>query len=89
VIILSSVTGFLSVGTGQIFQGHEDFAQIGLGVLSLFVGILNTTGSYFGWAKRTEAHKISAIHYARLHRFLSIEMALPRNQRMTPKDLLK
>jgi len=89
VIILSSVTGFCSVGQGIIFEGQDKLSSILLGVISLFVGVLNTTGSYFGWAKRTEAHRISAIHYARLYRSVKIELSLPREERMTPTEFLK
>jgi hypothetical protein len=89
VIVLSSVTGFCSVGQGIIFEGQDKLSSILLGVISLFVGVLNTTGSYFGWAKRTEAHRISAIHYARLYRSIKVELSLPREERMTPTDLLK
>ena len=89
VIVLSSVTGFCSVGQGIIFEGQDKLSSILLGVISLFVGVLNTTGSYFGWAKRTEAHRISAIHYARLYRFIKIELSLPRDERMTPQEFLK
>jgi hypothetical protein len=89
VIILSSVTGFLSVGTNSLFNGHQELASVFLGGMSLLVSVLNTTGSYFGWAKRTEGHRISSIHYAKLYRFLSVEMSLPREERMSPHDLLK
>ena len=89
VIVLSSVTGFLSVGTTSIFAGNEEMASVLLGIMSLIVSVLNTTGSYFGWAKRTEGHRISAIHYAKLYRFISVEMSLPREERMSPHDLLK
>jgi len=89
VIILSSVTGFQSVGTNSLFSGHQEIASVFLGGMSLIVSVLNTTGSYFGWAKRTEGHRISAIHYAKLYRFLSVEMSLPREERMSPHDLLK
>ena len=89
VIVLSSVTGFCSVGQGIIFEGQDKLSSILLGVISLFVGVLNTTGSYFGWAKRTEAHRISSIHYARLYRSIKVEMSLPRDERMTPTELLK
>jgi hypothetical protein len=89
VITISSVVGFLSVGSTSIFQGQEKDASIALGVMSLFVSVLNTVGTYFGWAKRAEAHRISAIQYSKLYRFLSIEMSLPRNERMSPHELLK
>jgi len=50
---------------------------------------LNTAGSFYGWAKRAEGHRISAIHYARLYRAVTVELALPREERMQPHDFLK
>lgn len=89
VIILSSVTGFASVGAPSLFVGNQGLASTIIGVASLTVSILNTVGSYFNWAKRAEGHRISSLHYARLYRFIMIEMALPRDERMSPHDLLK
>jgi hypothetical protein len=89
VIVLSSLTGFLSASSSSLFAGEEKWASIALGVSSLFVSVINTVGTYFGWAKRAEAHRLSAIQYSRLHRFLAIELNLPREERMTPTDLLK
>jgi len=88
VIVISGVTGFLSAGSTSLFDNPQ-MSSVALGVASLFVSILNTAGSYFGWSKRAEGHRISSIHYSKLYRFLSIEMALPREERMTPTDLLK
>lgn len=89
VIVISSITGFLSASSPSIFAGEEKLSSILLGVASLFVSVLNTMGTYFGWAKRAESHRLSAIQYARLYRFLAIELGLPRDERMTPTDLLK
>jgi len=89
VIVVSSVTGFLSVGSTSMFAGQEMTSSVVLGVCSLLVSVFQTVGTYFGWARRAEGHKISSIQYSRLHRFLKIEMSLPRDQRQTPGDLLK
>ncbi len=89
VIAISSITGFLSVGSTSMFGDNQVAVSVSLGLCSLLVSVLNTTGTYFGWAKRAEGHRISSIQYARLYRFLSIEMSLPREERMTPADLLK
>lgn len=88
VIVISGVTGFLSAGSTSLFS-NPTTSSVALGVASLFVSILNTAGSYYGWAKRSEGHRISAIHYARLYRFISVELALPRDERMQPNDFLK
>lgn len=89
VIVLSSVTGFLSVGSSSMFVGQQMQASMALGAVSLFVSILNTMGSYFGWSRLAEAHRISAIHYAKLYRFINVEMALPREERTGPSEFLK
>lgn len=88
VIILSVLNGAVSVGSQSLF-GNSEFASVGVGGVALLTGILNALGSYFSWSRRCEAHKISSINYAKLYRFLSIEMSLPRDERMTPADLLK
>jgi hypothetical protein len=89
VIVLSSAVGFCSVGTSTVFAGHTDVAPLVLGCLSLLVSVLNTVNSYFSWSKRAEGHRIAAVHYARLFRFLHIELSLPRVERMSPADVLK
>jgi hypothetical protein len=95
VIALSSLTGFFSVGQATIFYANNNpnesnnLANIFLGIVSLFVSVLNTTGAYFGWAKKSEAHRIAGIHFAKLYRFISVELALPRDQRSSPHDFLK
>lgn len=89
VIAISSITGFLSVGSSSMFAGETLASSVSLGILSLIVSVLQTIGTYFGWAKRAEGHRISSIQYARLHRHLKIEMGLPREERQSPSDLLR
>jgi hypothetical protein len=88
VIILSTVNGFLSGSSQSIFSNGQS-ASIGLGVLSLFTGVISTIGSYFAWAKRTEAHRISSLQYQKISKFLSIELSLPKDERVAAKDILK
>lgn len=88
VIILGVLNGATSIGSKSLF-GDSDYASVGIGLVALLTSILTTIGSYFSWSRRAEAHKISSLQYAKLYRFLSIEMSLPRNERMSPADLLK
>jgi len=89
VIVGSGAVAFLNAGSSSLFVGNAQLAATALGVASLAIGILNTIGTYFGWAKRAEGHRMSAIHYAKLYRFINVEMRLPREQRMQPGDFLK
>jgi hypothetical protein len=89
VIVLSGVIGFLSVGSSALFEGNEKTASVSLGMMSLFVSILQTIENYFTFAKRAEGHRIGALSYAKLYRTLVVEMGLPREQRLTPSNMLK
>ena len=87
-IVLSTVAGASSVGSSTLF-GDAQTASVVIGGVSIFVGILNTFGSYFAYARRSESHKSSSVQYGKLHRFLMIELSLPRSSRMNARDLLK
>lgn len=89
VIILSTVAGTASVGSTSLFSDHTQLAAIVIGGVSIFVGVLNTLGSYFTFAKRAEAHRIAYIQYSKLFSQIAIELALPRDERMPPPQLLK
>lgn len=89
VIIVSGLTGFLSVGSDSIFGETTHTPNVVLGIASLCVSILNTIGSYFAWSKRAEGHRITSIQYSKLYRLLKIEMSLVREERMPPTELLK
>jgi hypothetical protein len=90
VIVLSGITGFVSaLSSSPMLSANQGIISVVLGIVSLFVSTLNTTGSYFQFAKRAEGHRIAGIQFGKMYRFLSIEMGLPRDERMQPHDLLK
>ena len=84
VIILSSAIGF---ATG-IEIGYDKI-NIVLGVGSIFVGIIKSIDSYFALPKRAEAHRICALQYAQFNKRIAVELALKREQRQNPKDMLQ
>lgn len=88
VVILGVVNGSISIGSTSLF-GDSPFASISVGIVALFTAILSTVAAYFKWAQRAEAHRISSLHYAKVYRFINIQMSLPREERMSPADLLR
>lgn len=88
VILLSTIAGAASIGTQSLFNG-AGAANVVIGCISLSVASLNTVGSYFSWAKRSESHRIAGTTYAKIYRFIVIELALPRSERISAKDMLK
>lgn len=88
VIVISTLAGTASIGQESLF-GTGDIAPIVIGLMSLSVSVLNVVSNFFSWAKRSEGHRISSINYGKLHRWISIELALPRTQRVPAKHFLK
>jgi hypothetical protein len=88
VIVISTLAGTASIGQESLF-GTGDIAPIVIGLMSLSVSVLNVVSNFFSWAKRSEGHRISSINYGKLHRWISIELSLPRTQRVPAKHFLK
>lgn len=88
VIVLGVLNGSVSIGSNTLF-GDTPFASVGVGLIALFTAILGAIGSYYKWSARCEAHRIAALQYAKLYRFLQVQCSLPRDERMMPSDLLK
>jgi hypothetical protein len=88
VIVLSTLAGTGSIASQSLFGGSQA-ANIVIGAISLTVGVMNTVSNYFGFAKRSEAHRIAGTTYAKIHKFILIELSLPRKERMKAKDALK
>lgn len=88
VIVLSGVTAFIS-GSSNLLFGESDMSAIGTGTVSLFTSVLSTVGSYYAWAKKSEACRISALQYSKLQKVIAIEMTLPKHERVPARSMLK
>ena len=90
VIILSTICGSLTLSAKNLFgESYEDDALKIVGGLSLVTSTLGTIQAYFSFSRRAENHRNSYLEYAKLYRFIKVELGLPRESRIRPKDLLK
>lgn len=87
-IVLATLSGSASIGTTALIN-NSTIANLVIGTATLTVGLLGTISSFFAWAKRSESHRIAAITYKKVYKFVLIELALPRSERMCAKDMLK
>ncbi|NBU34775.1 SLATT domain-containing protein [bacterium] len=88
VIILSTLSGTASIGSDKLFGG-SDMASVGIGLVSILVGILQTLSTYFKFAQKSEAHHIAYLQYSKLFSWVRVELGLPRKERIHAQDLLK
>jgi len=89
VIVLSTLAGTASVGSSSLFgSGNSQVSSIAVGLVSIGVGILNTLGGFFAFAKRSESHRIAHLNYSKMSSKISIELSLPRDERTHAEILL-
>jgi hypothetical protein len=89
VIVLSTLAGVGSTASSSLFEGYEKLSSIVIGLVSIGVGILNTLGGYFAFARKSEGHHIAYLHYSKLFSWIAVELSLPREERMSPQQMLK
>jgi hypothetical protein len=87
-VVLSTLSGAGSIGSQTMFSDGKT-ASLAIGAVSIGVGILQTLGGFWSFAKLQEAHRQADIAWHKLHRFISVEMTLPRQERILAKDMLK
>lgn len=88
-IVFSTLAGSLSLSSSRLFGKYDEYGSIFTACISLCVGVLNTINTYFGYSRRAETSKQCSIQYAKLYRFIRVELSLPREERIKPKDLIK
>lgn len=92
VIILSTLTGTANFGLTSIVGPDEElqkYAQIGIGAVSLFVGILTTLANFLRYAQGSESHRVAAISWGKFQRYMAVELQLHPNERMDSMQFLK
>lgn len=89
-IVLSTLTGATSISANALFgDDYGATASKILGFVSIGIGVLNTLGNYFAYARKSEAHHIAYLSYSKLFSWISVELALPREERMSAEEMLK
>lgn len=88
VIVLSTLSGTASIGSQSLF-GDNQYASVGIGCVSILVGILQTLSSYFAYARKAEAHHQAYLQYSKLFSWIQVELGLPREERAEPEQILQ
>lgn len=84
VIIGSSVVGF----TTGLDLSTIDNINVILGIISVFIGVIKSLDSYFQLGRTSETHRMVSLAYSQINKKIAIELALSRNDRISPKDML-
>lgn len=89
-IVLSSLTGSATIGLTGIFpDSYQKAASIGIGILTLTGGALMSINQYMKTSQLAESHRTLSIAYGKLHRIISAELTLRRDQRVHAQDFIR
>lgn len=92
VIILSTLTGSANFMLQSVVGDDKDvqkYAQIGIGGVSIFTGILTTLGNFFRYAQSSEANRVAGVAWGKFQRQIAVELALHPRERIDCMDFLK
>ena len=91
VIILSTVTGAANFALNSVITDPTamNYAQLGLGGLSILTGIISTIANRLGYGTGSEAHKIAAVLWGKFQRLIAIELSLNPDERSDCMFFLK
>ena len=91
VIVLSTLTGSASFVMNSLVGDNptgQKYAQIGIGSVSIFTGILTTLGNFFRYAQNSESNRVASIAWGKFQRQIAVELALSPMERLDCSDFL-
>lgn len=89
VIIMSTLTGTANFAQDRFPQNIKSFAQMGIGAVNIFAGILTTIAQFLKISELNEAHRVSSIAWDKFYRNIKVELAKSRDERMHVGHMLK
>ena len=89
-ILMSTIAGSATIGMSSLFPGDkQQLASNIIGCMTLSTGVLTTLNQYMKSSQLSETHRVSSVAYGKLHRIISCELALRRDQRPNALEFLK
>ena len=89
VIVLSTLTGTANFAQDRIPIEYRAYAQMGIGAVNIFAGILTTIAQFLKISELNEAHRVSSISWDKFYRNIKVELAKSRDERINVSHMLK
>lgn len=89
VIIMSTLTGTANFAQDKFPENMKTYAQMTIGTVNIFAGILTTIAQFLKISELNEAHRASSISWDKFYRNIKVELAKSRDERMHVGHMLK
>jgi hypothetical protein len=86
---MSTLTGTANFAQDKFPPEYKSFAQMGIGAVNIFAGILTTVAQFLKIGELNEAHRVSAIAWDKFYRNIKVELAKAPEERMHVNQMLK
>jgi hypothetical protein len=90
-VIISTLNGSFTMSLNSLFPDPESqkYATTIIGLVSIFSAVLITMNQYVKSQQMMEAHRAAALAYGKMHRTISNELAMRRDQRSNAFEFSK
>ena len=89
VIILSTLTGTANFAINSVPEEHKETAQLTIGAVNIFAGVISTLQSFLRYAENMESHRVSAQSWSKLERNIQVELVQDPSRRTNAHDVMK
>jgi len=89
VIIMSTLTGTANFAQDRFSEDIKPYAQMGIGAVNIFAGILTTIAQFLKIGELNEAHRVSSISWDKFYRNIKVELAKSRDERTNVAHMIK
>lgn len=90
IIVLSTLSGTANFGIDSVVpEESKTMAQMVIGSVNIFAGILGTLQNFFRFAEKMESHRNAEILWSKFGRSISVELALDPRRRQDADEFLK
>jgi hypothetical protein len=86
---MSTLTGTANFAQDRFSEEIKPYAQMGIGAVNIFAGILTTIAQFLKVGELNEAHRVSSISWDKFYRNIKVELAKSRDERMNVGHMLK
>jgi len=88
-VAVTALAGSATIALPRLSQDQQQVATIVVGCFTLSSGLLTSINQFMKTPQFSEGHRIASLAYSKIHRVISSELALRRDQRSPAQGFLK
>jgi hypothetical protein len=88
-VAVTALAGSATIALPRLSTEQQEAATVVVGSMTLLSGLLTSINQFMKTPQFSEGHRIASLAYSKMHRIISSELALRRDQRSPAQGFLK